>query len=85
MLRLMHNGSGFDRMGPSEPPAIPLKMAAHGSVTTWGTTTPTARPARYGPRHGQIKMGYQTRDPITQVWNVQAAFFFFVGIGSCFA
>jgi hypothetical protein len=29
-------------------------------------------------------MGSQTRDPITQVWNVQATFFFFVGSGSCF-
>ena len=80
----MHNGRGFDRMGPSDPPAIALQMAARASVIMSGTTHPRAIRALW-PRHGQIKMGSQTRDPITQVWNGQAAFFFFAGIGSCFA
>ena len=54
-------------MGPSEPPAIPLKMAARASVIMSGTATPPRDPRGYGPRHGQIKMGSQTRDPITSL------------------
>jgi hypothetical protein len=57
-------------MGSFDPPPIPLKMAARASVTMSGTVAPPRDPRDprvYGPRHGQIKMGSQTRDPITSL------------------
>jgi hypothetical protein len=64
----MHNDRGFDRMGASDPPAIALEMAARASVIMSGTADPRAiRASMATPRPN--KMGSQTRDPITQVWN----------------
>src|SRR5712671_2028787 len=40
----MHNGRGFDRMGPSDPPAIALQMAARTSVMLSVTAHPPRDP-----------------------------------------
>jgi hypothetical protein len=59
----MHNGRPFDRMPVRQSPAIAIQMA-RGRVRDDGGDPPH-NPRVYGPRHGQIKMGSQTRDPIT--------------------
>jgi hypothetical protein len=85
----MHNGRGNGRCfngivgGPIHPP-LPTNGRPRVCIDVGHPGHGPRGPRVYGPRHGQKKLGPQTRDPITQSLEVQAAFFFFVGIGSCF-
>jgi hypothetical protein len=73
-----HNGREFDpRAGPFEPPANAPKTAARAFVMMSGTDN-TRRAIRAFVGRAAAKWGPAFGTP----WSVQAAFFFFVEVGS---